>query len=351
MPYVIKVRNVHDALPVGMTLLKEEGVERQSRNGPVLQFPQPVFTTFLKPAERVMFHEERDCNPFFHLFESMWMLNGRNDTAFVSDIVSTMRNYSDDGETFNGAYGYRWRKHFGKDQLDIVVKRLRENGDDRRCVIAMWDGSHDLGLDSKDLPCNMIIPVQLDTQGRLAMRVDNRSNDMIWGAYGANAVHFSYLQEYLARRIGVPMGEMHLSSFNMHYYKEVEAAKKCWNIDAKFGQKNPYDYDEVKPYPLMDEGQEDQFDADLATWMSDPADNEKVYSNSFFNQVLVPMYRAFKEYQKRGSDRYDRAFTELQAMTPCDWFDASIEWLERRRKAAEVRKARAMDDGVNYERA
>ena len=42
--------------------------------------------------------------------------------------------------------------------------------------------------------------------GRLQMTVHCRSNDIIWGTYGANAVHFSILQEYVAARIGVDLG-------------------------------------------------------------------------------------------------------------------------------------------------
>ena len=29
-----------------------------------------------------------------------------------------------DGKTFNAAYGYRWRKHFGRDQLDEVIYQV-----------------------------------------------------------------------------------------------------------------------------------------------------------------------------------------------------------------------------------
>jgi thymidylate synthase len=45
-----------------------------------------------------------------------------------------------------------------------------------------------------------------------------RSNDVVWGAYGANAVHFSVLQEYLAGRIGVDVGVMYQFSNNYHGY-------------------------------------------------------------------------------------------------------------------------------------
>ncbi|WP_217469305.1 thymidylate synthase, partial [Staphylococcus aureus] len=77
------------------------------------------------------------------------MLAGRNDVAFVSGYVARMATFSDDGQTFHGAYGYRWRQHFGFDQLNAVVKALKANPDDRRCVVQMWSAQDDLGREGK----------------------------------------------------------------------------------------------------------------------------------------------------------------------------------------------------------
>ena len=64
---VVKVKNVNQALPLGMTLLYEDGVLRQSRAGDVIEYPEAVATIYEKPRERVLFSPERDANPFFHL--------------------------------------------------------------------------------------------------------------------------------------------------------------------------------------------------------------------------------------------------------------------------------------------
>ena len=102
---VLSVRNVHEALPRALKLLQQQGIERPSRNGPVLQAPWPVTTVYQNPLERVVFWPERDANPFFHLYESLWMLAGRNDIAPLTRYAKNMANYSDDGETQHGAYG------------------------------------------------------------------------------------------------------------------------------------------------------------------------------------------------------------------------------------------------------
>src|SRR3974390_2807104 len=109
---VIKVRNVHLALPKGLALLQEYGVVRDSRNGPVTVMEEPVTTTYIRPCERVLFWKERDANPFFHFFESLWMLAGRDDLAFLTKFVKRFEDFSDDGLTLHGAYGYRWLRYF-----------------------------------------------------------------------------------------------------------------------------------------------------------------------------------------------------------------------------------------------
>ena len=106
---VLKVRNVHDALIRGIDLLHVENCKSESRNGIVYESTTPVTTVYNRPSERVLFWEERDANPFFHFMEGLWMLEGRNDLKFVYQYNKGMKNYSDDGETLHGAYGWRWR--------------------------------------------------------------------------------------------------------------------------------------------------------------------------------------------------------------------------------------------------
>src|SRR5688572_28116409 len=247
---VLEVRNVHHALQVGMPLLADEGIRGTSRNGPVIAVPYPVTTIYHSPLERVLFWPQRDANPFFHLYESLWMLGGRNDLAPLTRYVKTFAQFSDDGETLWGAYGFRWRKWFGVDQLEEVIQRLRKDPNDRRAVIGMWDPKMDLTRAGKDLPCNMMISVQV-VRGRLDITVFCRSNDIIWGAYGANAVHFSFLQEYLAVRIGVPVGIYYQVSVNWHAYPQVfDPLYAEFKAEAPKWVNNPYFMGGVRTTPM-----------------------------------------------------------------------------------------------------
>jgi thymidylate synthase len=352
---VIKARNVHNALPEAIYQLRTQGVPRESRNGSVYVFPTPVTTVYEHPDERVVFWPERDANPFFHFFESLWMLGGRKDVEYLAQFVGRMRNYSDDGETFYGAYGWRWRHQFGADQLTLIIEALKANPDDRRQVLSMWSPSRDLGRFGKDTPCNLQVIFQIAHDGKLDMIVTNRSNDLVWGAYGANAVHFSYLHEYMARSIGVHQGRYYQVSANLHAYLDTfkQVADLSNHVmDVMTGMRYPSPYEiaderAVKPYPLMMLPQ-DQWDAELDMFLKHP--DAVGFNEPFFKRVAVPMWRAHQYMRdKSNKDRFDSAIGCLMECRATDWRKAATEWVTRRKAAAAERYQRAMDDGVRYE--
>ena len=180
---LISARNVNDAWVQGYELLEKEGIPEKSRNGEVLVAPYPVTTCYEEPRERVLFDPGRDCNPYFHLMEALWMLVGRRDVEFVARYNKRMKDYSDDGKIFHAAYGYRWRHHWKIDQIQSVIRILAQDQTSRRAYISMWDPDSDLEKSGKDFPCNVGISFQIH-EGRLNMIVFNRSNDIVWGNMG-----------------------------------------------------------------------------------------------------------------------------------------------------------------------
>lgn len=324
-------RNAHELLPLALDLLFKRGVARETRNGSVLQLEGPTLIHYERPLERVLFHPERNANPFFHLFEALWMLAGRRDVAFPAHYAKQIKAYSDDGVTLNGAYGYRWRCHFGHDQLDWIVDALRTNPNCRRQVLTMWDGGNGEGDDtaqcdlaktrtSLDVPCNTHAYFSINGNGQLDMTVCNRSNDLIWGALGANAVHFSVLLEYMAARIGVPVGSYYQFTNNLHGY--LKTVEPLWELAARTGEASPYELGQTSHSLLIPAGEEAAFENDLSRLGY--ADN---FESSFFRGTVAPMLLAHKT----------REMTDIEAP---DWRKACAEWLGRRKKVA--------DDGVIY---
>lgn len=327
---LIKIRNAHQGVPYLLDLMDHIGVVRDSRDGPVMKIPTPATIWYTQPRERVVFWPERDANPFFHLFESLWMLHGRRDVKFLEQFVSRMASYSDDGKNFHAAYGYRWRKHFKRDQLKEIIEALSNNKECRRQVLGIWDVRADLSKSGKDLPCNVNVTFQVNHNGELDMQVFNRSNDGMLGALGANAVQFSILQEYVAAGIGVPMGGYWQTSSNLHIYIRDFEKYKCLTIHApdpyRTIQRCPYVTEEVTTTPIIDCDIK-TWDEDLVMWMKNP---KKVGLRSqFFLRVATPMLMSHRAY-KKGDIEGALEIIQSQMLDKSDWKKASLEWLERR---------------------
>lgn len=204
-----------------------------SRNGPVRAFSKPVMSVWHPASSRISIDPTRNANPFFHFMEAIWMLAGRNDLAYVSLFAAVMKQFSDDGgKTQPGAYGYRWRNQIpGVDQLQHLIGHMTHSPETRRAVLSMWDAHADLdSIDSgTDVPCNTHIYFNM-SKGNLDMTVCCRSNDVVWGAYGSNIVHFSLLHEVMARVLDKPLGYLYQFSNNMHFYIERPDVKRLFEL-------------------------------------------------------------------------------------------------------------------------
>ncbi len=329
----ITVKNVNIALEAALWHLKVSGVVADSRNGKVLMAPTPVTTCYLKPTERVLFSAMRDANPFFHLMESIWMLAGHNDVAFPNRYASQIAAYSDGGIVLYGAYGHRWRSAFGKDQLSMLIKTLTKNPHTRRAVLAMWDGGRDLwaaDADSLDVPCNTHAYFSA-VHGKLDMTVCCRSNDAVWGAYGANAVHFSMLQQFIAEAVGIPVGVYYQMSNNLHIYIERPDVQRLFVNDIGDIRYLPDDrynsYTHMEPVQLIQPQERwEDFLIDAEVFLSDP-DGDTIFMTEYFNDVVAPMQIAHSAYKVGDSAGAYAAACNIAAF---DWRIACIEWLNRR---------------------
>ena len=346
---VINARNVNDALLLGLDLFQFKGNYRvqESRNGTTYEALEPVTTVYKNPLERVCLIKQRDANPFFHFIESLWMLAGRNDLKPLTQLVKTMEDFSDDGEILWGAYGWRWSSYFSIDQINIIIKILKENPEDRRAVLQMWDPVKDLNRQGKDVPCNTNIYFKV-RDNKLNMTVCNRSNDMLWGAYGANVVHMSVLQEYMASAIGTEVGVYRQVSDSFHIYlNDVWDKVKDIKIDPHSFKmlKNPYDTFET-PYehlnlftnPDLLRWELDRF-FNTSRWLSEGTlllrhPNYFAFTEGWENPALkniaVPMIGAYAYYKEKD---FNNSYKMLDLIKAIDWRTACLDWVHKREKS------------------
>jgi hypothetical protein len=320
-------RGVNEAFAHLVPVLQSVAKHSGSRDGNVIMFEDPVCVTYKEPRERVLFNSVRDCNPFFHLYEALWMLAGYNDVRSVSYYNSEMARFSDDGASFHAAYGHRWRNHFDKDQIKEAILHLAYNRESRRVVIAMWDPEAD-GTDGtstgKDYPCNTHIYLKV-IAGKLRMTVCNRSNDLVWGMLGANMVHMSMLHEYLACCLDLPMGHYVQFTDNLHAYTDR------WTPDKWLAAPIGTHYTRMALGPLLVRNRL-TFDREVKEFVQAHKDTPASYyawQEPFLRQVAQPMCAAFHHHKARD---YEAALGTIDQVQAEDWRFAGRQWIEKRKR-------------------
>lgn len=388
-----KFRNINDAFR-GLV----EGIHSgriptnvvASRYGECSQVEEPVIVTYERPLERVLFNTARDCNPFMHLYEALWMLAGREDVAPLVYYTKRFAEFSDDGMTFNGAYGYRWRhadtSAMERDQLEIIVEHLRDKPESRRAVLQMWNVEDDLLKinESRDVCCNTCVYFAVrqgvctkckgtgrgsKTQGSfpspeagyacpkcqghphdqpqfLDMTVCNRSNDLVWGMLGANAVHMSVLAEYVAAHLGLEVGVYNQVTNNLHCYHKTWEPEKWlaeYQIDYKGGQ-----LEYPKPFPLVRDPA--VFDEEVGPFVERNSGagpySPCSWQEPFLNDVAQPMCTAFRAYKEKWGGGWQMWVNQIKAE---DWRRAALGWLERRAAKHEAKqRVQVREDDGEY---
>lgn len=309
----IKVRDVPEMYSEMMIAMRIHGYHEESRNGPVLTIRQPLMVSVHNPLHRVNMDRVRRCNPFFHVMEFVWMMGGGREVGWISQFNRQMWEYAEDDGEIHAAYGWRWLKHFFVNQIYEVIEVLREDPDSRRAVIAMWDPSLDIYGGKRDIPCNTHIYLRI-TAGKLDMTVCNRSNDIIWGMTGANAVHMTFLQELIANVLNIPVGYYRVFTNNAHIYKDLPDVDKMLHSTGSFGPDKKHE----KHIPLIDLGEDErlvEFTYQCIKFMNGHMAD---VHNKWLKTVALPIHDLWF-YRDRPNMCEDT-----------NWYQACNQWLQKK---------------------
>lgn len=329
-------RNVNDALRTGINLIKMHGEEIDSRNGKTLEVSCPVSTVYERPWERVLINKVRDANPFFHLMEALWVLNGRNDVKFLCEFNERMIDYSDNGKILNAAYGHRLRNSTdrldcGEDQLEKIIDILYKDPNSRQAVAQIWDPA-DLSKHTMDKACNMSIVFRI-RKNKLCMTVYNRSNDMIWGAYGANAVQFSMIQEYVAARLDISMGTYTQVSNCYHVYTEG-AGGEVWDRIKDQSVTCENVYLKCDKLVTINNYNVDRFNYDLHQFFNaydlfglEELGEIRSWKSNYFKELIMPVLCIYLIHKQHGPEQ---ALKYVHTILADDWRLACTDWLTTR---------------------
>jgi len=157
--------------------------------------------------------KDRDLGYRFMFAEAEWILNGKNDVASIEPYSPIIKNFSDDGIWFQGAYGPKL-----VDQLSYVVDSLTSDLGTRQAVATIWSRNPRA---SKDHSCTVSIQ-WLIRHGKLHCIDTMRSSD-IWLGVPYDVFNFSMYSAYIAlvlrsKGVDVDLGTLHLNAGSQHLY-------------------------------------------------------------------------------------------------------------------------------------
>ena len=205
--------------------------EECPRDKPVLEFIEPVSITVEEPWNCWLTWNNRKINPFFAAAEVFWILSGDSSVDWITRFNKNMRSFSDDDRYyFNAAYGSRIRKYafaeLAVDQVDAVIKRLKEDRNTRRACMGLWHPIFD-NRNSNDIACNNMVYFSI-RDDKLHTTTVIRSNDFIWGT-PYNMIQFQHLAMLVAGEYNrtakgsesIERGSHTIIAINLHVYKEL----------------------------------------------------------------------------------------------------------------------------------
>lgn len=153
--------------------------------------------------------------------EVAWFIKGEQDVTWLRNYAKIWDKFTeDDGKTIEAGYGYRWRRHFGRDQLGLAVDALRTNPTDRRVWVQAWDPAGD-GLGAKgqkNVPCPVGFTFSL-IDNALHSSLFIRSSDVFVGLPYDTMGH-AMLMAVVGASVGATcMGTMHVTLAHPHLYE------------------------------------------------------------------------------------------------------------------------------------
>ncbi|UXX42098.1 hypothetical protein [Pseudomonas phage phiH2] len=178
--------------------------------------------------------------------EVAWYLQGTQDATFIRkyaplwdkfveliDIKGGLFMEDRAVEGVKAAYGYRWRSHFGRDQIRLAVEALRKDPSDRRCYVSAWDPAEDgLGaLDQRNVPCPASFTFSV-LNGELHSSFFIRSSDVFVGL-PYDVMGHALLMDAVAHELRLRPGIMHVTLAHAHLYESH------WDLTVEMMKQEP----------------------------------------------------------------------------------------------------------------
>ncbi len=157
------------------------------------------------------------------IHELLWFLSGDTNIAYLQDHgVKIWDEWADSDLELGPVYGKQWRSFEGVDQIDLLVKNLKNDPQSRRHIVSAWN--------AKDLPQMALAPCHCLFQlyvndNKLSCQLYQRSADAFLGV-PFNIASYALLTMILAQICNFELGDFVHTFGDLHLYNDhIEKAK------------------------------------------------------------------------------------------------------------------------------
>lgn len=158
--------------------------------------------------------------------ELAWSLLGDKSVDFISAYSKIWDKFAINGE-IEAAYGYRWRKHFNRDQIKEAIELLKQDPSTRQAVIMAWDPAADglLSPAKTNIPCPLGFQMTITGQ-MLNIHIFQRSADLILGT-PYDMLFYCLLNCAIAEELHIEPGKTAMSITDAHVYGYLEETARA----------------------------------------------------------------------------------------------------------------------------
>jgi thymidylate synthase len=154
------------------------------------------------------------------IHELLWFLSGESNIRYLKENdVSIWDAWADDNGELGPVYGVQWRNwpvpNGGTiDQIEQIVKTLRNNPDSRRMLVCAWNVAEVPNMALP--PCHCLFQFYV-VDGRLSCQLYQRSADVFLGV-PFNIASYALLTHMLAQQSDLSVGEFIWTGGDCHLY-------------------------------------------------------------------------------------------------------------------------------------
>lgn len=186
----------------------------------------PQRTIVVNMRKPVLTIPDRSLSYKFMAAEAYWILSGDDRVETIAPYNARIKDFSDDGERFFGAYGPKIQA-----QLPYIVEKLLADEDSRQAGLTIW---RECPPQTKDVPCTVAIFFSIRDKVVNA-HVFMRSSDA-WLGVPYDVFNFSMLahlicgllNEHRDFKDALAPGVLHLTAASSHLYEtNWSDAKLC----------------------------------------------------------------------------------------------------------------------------